>query len=286
LLTGALQAASSGAGRTTCSYFTGDGQRLLYSSTHESLGSDCPPKADMSKGYVWPIYSYGIYEADAVTGGILRRLTPIDSYNAESTLDWKTNWLYFTSTRDGDLDIYRMRLPESGVPTEVERLTDEPGYDGGPFVSYDGKTVVYRRDALESPEETAEYEALLAEGLVKPGKLELWVMDSNGANKRQLTSNGAANFAPFLHPDGKTLIYCSNVADTEQHRRFELWAMPLDGSRPARQITHAGEFDGFPMFSPDGKYLVWCSNRNHVLAHETNVFVAEWLGVDWDASIN
>jgi Tol biopolymer transport system component len=281
LLTGALQPVSSGEGRCTCSYFTPDGTRLIYSSTFESVGPGCPPKADMSKGYVWPVYDYGIYVADAATGQVEARLTPTDSYNAEGTIDWNSRWLYFTSTRDGDLDIYRMRLSREGAD-EVERLTDEPGYDGGPFISYDGRTVVYRRDAAETPAELAEYQALLADGLVKPSKLELWAMDADGTHKRQLTANGAANFAPFLHPDGRTLIYCSNVADTQQHRRFELWAMPLDGSRPARQVTAGGEFDGFPMFSPDGKYLVWCSNRNHAQAHETNVFIAEWNGIDWD----
>jgi TolB protein len=281
LLTNELKFIGTEAGRTTCSYYTADGKHIIFSSTHETLGADCPPRPDMSHGYVWPIYPYDIYQADAVTGQIERRLTDDSSYDAEGTIDWHTGWLYFTSTRDGDLDIYRGKLTDNGL-TDIHRLTDEVGYDGGPFISYDGKTVVYRRGKLDTPEAEAEYKDLLAKHLVKPSKLELWAMDSDGSNKRQLTSNGAANFAPFLHPDNRTLVYASNVHDTEQHRRFELYAMPIDGGQEPVRVTYGGEFEGFPMFSPDGRYLVWCSNRNHANARETNVFIAEWIPIVWD----
>jgi TolB protein len=101
-------------------------------------------------------------------------------------------------------------------------------------------------------------------------------MDSDGANQRQLTTLGGANFAPFLHPDNETVIFCSNYEDTTGGRKFELYTMPLSGGAP-EQVTFGGEFDGFPMFSPDGKYLAWCSNRNGSRSRETNVFVAEWV---------
>lgn len=282
LVSNELTQISSGAGRTTCGFYDASGGKLIYSSTHETLGADCPPRPDMSQGYVWPIYDYNIYLADAATGGIERNITGdagAGSYNAEGTIDWNGGWLYFTSTRDGDLDIYRQHL-ETG---EVQRLTDSLGYDGGPFISYDGQTVVFRRDALETDEERADYTNLLAQDLVRPSNLEIWAMDADGGNQRQLTSNGKANFAPFLHPDNETIIFCSNVGDTQSGRTFELWAMPLDGSKPPVQITHGGEFDGFPMFSPDGQYIVWCSNRNGAQPRETNVFVAKWLGIDWDS---
>ncbi len=279
--TGKLTLISTGTGRTTCSYFTADGQHIIYSSTHDSMGAACPPPVDMSHGYVWPVYSYDIFEADARTGKIERQLTTDPGYDAESTIDWHSGWIYYTSSRDGDLDIYRMQVGEDGKTWHSQRLTDAVGYDGGPFVSYDGKTVVYRRDNQDTPEKKAQFSELLDSGLVKPTQLEIWAMNADGSNKRQLTHNGQANFAPFLHPDNQTLIFCSNVADTAKHRKFELWAMPLDGSHAPVRITQGEEFDGFPMFSPDGKRLAWCSNRNHAVAHETNVFVADWNGIDW-----
>lgn len=275
IVTGALELVSTGQGRVTCGFYTADGN-LIYSSTHEHGGPECPPRPDMSRGYVWPLYdSYDIYLSTPDAGGILRNLTSSPGYDAEGTIDWNTGWLYFTSTRDGDIDIYRQHL-DSGA---VERLTDEFGYDGGPFISYDGATVVYRRQGFAEESERADYSALLATGLVRPSRMELWAMNADGSDKRALTALGGANFAPFLHPDNETLVFCSNMADP-RGRAFDLYTIPLSSSADApaepTRITHWPDFDGFPMFSPDGRYIVWCSNRNGGRAGETNVFVAEW----------
>jgi len=278
--TGEMQLVSTGKGRVTCGYYV-DEASYLYASTHATMGAGCPPPADMSKGYVWPLYDYDIYMSMPYVPEVpLINITNSPGYDAEGTVDWINGWLYFTSTRDGDLDIYRMNLRDLNAEsdtvwtTKAEQLTDTIGYDGGPFISYDGKTVVYRRQEVK-PEEEAEYKALLAEKLVHPTNLELWAMDADGSNKRQLTHLGGANFAPFLSPDNQTVIFCSNHNDP-QGRTFELCTVPLAGG-DIEQVTHAGEFDGFPMISPDGKYLAWCSNRNGTRPRETNVFVAEWI---------
>ena len=278
--TGKLTLVSTGKGRVTCGYFT-DEASYIFSSTHETMGPDCPPPADMSKGYVWPLYDYDIYMSMPYTPEVpLINITNSPGYDAESTVDWNTGWVYFTSTRDGDIDIYRMNIRELNQKSDtvwtspVQRLTDTIGYDGGPFISYDGKTVVYRRQEVK-PEDEAEYKALLAQKLVHPTNLELWAMDADGSSKRQLTHLGGANFAPFLSPDNHTVIFCSNYQDPHG-RTFELYTVPLEGG-PVEQVTHGGEFDGFPMLSPDGKYLAWCSNRHGSRPRETNVFVAEWI---------
>jgi Tol biopolymer transport system component len=92
---------------------------------------------------------------------------------------------------------------------------------------------------------------------------------------RQLTQTGAANFCPFFTPDGKRIIYASNVGDPKG-REFDLWLISKNGGSPERITTAAG-FDGFPMFSPDGKLIVWASNRSDPNSHETNLFIAEWV---------
>jgi TolB protein len=277
MTTGAMRLVGPREGRSTCGYFRANGTDFIFSSTHETLGPDCPPPPDMSKGYVWPIYDYDIYMGNVNHPGEFRNITNHPCYNAEGTIDWHNGWMYFTSNRDGDMDIYRQHL-DSG---EVQRLTDEIGYDGGPFVSYDGRTIVYRRQAVTTPEEIAAYKELLAARLVRPSALEIWSMNADGSHKHQLTGNGKANFAPFLHPENRTLIFCSNM-DDPKGRDFDLYTLDLaqaDGAGfpPPTRITYTPEFDGFPMFSPDGKYLLWCSNRNHAQARETNVFVAEWI---------
>lgn len=271
LVTGARQMVSSGEGRTTCAYFSADATSFIYSSTHENSAA-CPEQADMSQGYVWKLDAdFEIYLADLATGEILENITDSPGYDAEGTIDWVNGWLYFTSTRDTDIEIYRQHL-ETG---EIERLTSEFGYDGGPFINYSGTKVVYRRAFFDSEAEKQDYSDLLAQGLIRPGKLELMVMDSDGSNKRQLTSNGAANFAPFLHPDGETIIFCSNLHHPEGFD-FDLYTININGGEPER-ITFDPAFDGFPMFSPDGTKLVWCSNRNGSQPRETNLFVADWV---------
>jgi Tol biopolymer transport system component len=101
-------------------------------------------------------------------------------------------------------------------------------------------------------------------------------MKADGTHKRQITHLGAASFAPSFFPDGKRIIFSSNLGSTGGMGNFELYAINLDGSGLER-ITDSPGFDGFPVFSPDGKKLVWASNRNAKAPHETNIFIADWL---------
>jgi len=262
---------STGKGRTTCSYFFPAGDKILFSSTH-AASPDCPPKPDYSHGYVWPIYnSYQIYTAKP-DGTSLQQLTHAAGYNAEATITRDGKHIVFTSTRDGDLDIYTMDADGSNV----KQLTHELGYDGGAFWSYDGTKIVYRAEHPKTPEEIKDYKELLAQGLIRPGNLEIWVMNADGSNKHQVTHNGAANFAPYWFPDGKRIIFASNQADPKNGRDFDLYVISEDGTGQER-ITFHPDFDAFPMFSSDGKRLVWASNRLGKAPHETNIFIADWM---------
>jgi Tol biopolymer transport system component len=262
---------STGKGRTTCSYFLPDGAHVLYASTHLA-GDECPPKPDRKKGYVWSLYpSYDIFVADT-SGRIAGRLTYAPGYDAEAVVSPRGDKIAFTSIRSGDLDIYTMNLDGSGIT----QLTHELGYDGGPFFSPDGKKIVYRAYHPKTPQETAEYKTLLAEEKIKPISLQIWVMDADGSHKRQLTENTGANFAPFMHPDGKRVIFSSNMADTSKvPMNFDLYTVGIDGTGLER-ITFSEYFDGFPMFSPDGRSLVFASGRGGKEPWEINIFIAEW----------
>ena len=146
----------------------------------------------------------------------------------------------------------------------MKRLTHEPGYDGGPFFSPDGKRIVYRRDVHADAASLARYQELLAQNLYRPGALEIWVMDADGANKRQVTKLGAASFAPYFHPDGKRIVFSSNHPNP-RGRAFDIYMIGDDGNGLER-VTSEPSFDGFPMFSPDGKKLVFASNRGGKVA--------------------
>jgi TolB protein len=270
---------STGKGRTTCGYFTPDGKRIIYASTH--LGSpDCPPPADRSEGYVWPIYrTFDIFSAKP-DGTDLKRLTTTDGYDAEGTISPDGKKIVFTSARDGDLDIYDMNLDG----TQQRRLTNELGYDGGAWHSQDSQWIVWRASRPKTPEEVGQYKNLFAKNLVMPTKLEIMVMRADGSDKRQLTQNGAANFAPYFHPNGRQIIFASNVNNPNPRSpNFDLFLINRDGTG-LQQITFDEGFDGFPMFTNNGKQLIWASNRHGKTEGETNIFIADW--VDTGSSSN
>jgi Tol biopolymer transport system component len=259
---------STGKGRTTCGYFTyPDGDHIIFASTH-AAGDSCPPPPDRSHGYVWAIYdSYDIYEAKP-DGSDLTPLVRSPGYDAEATWCHKGGKFIFTSTRDGDLDLY-VRSDDG----RVTRMTNTTGYDGGAFFSPDCSEIVWRASRPEGQELT-EYRALLTKGLIRPRSLELYIMKADGTGARALTHNGAANFCPTFYADGNRILWSSNAGSPDP-REFDLWMVDKRGGDPER-ITRAPGFDGFPHVSPDGKWIVWSSNRADPASHETNLFIARW----------
>ncbi len=270
---------STGKGLTTCSYFLPGDERILYASTHAA--GDEPPKKPPFRGYVWGVFnSYAIYTAKP-DGSDVQLLQGTDRYDAEATVSPAGDRIVFTSTRDDDLDLYSMKIDGS----DVKRLTTAPGYDGGAFFSWDGKKIVWRAPNRDSVD-LKETKDLLARELVRPNKLEIWIMDADGSNKQMITNNGAANFAPFWHPDGKRIIFASNMDDPKR-RNFEIYLVDIE-TRKTERITYfertrpgaqrrSDDFDAFPMFTRDGNRLVFCSNRHNEKPNETNVFVADWV---------
>ncbi len=264
-----LHRVSSGKGRTTCGYFFDDDRRIFYSTT-EHGGAACPPRPDYSKGYVWALYNYDVYVATADGQGA-RRITTNPGYDAEGTLSPDGKTIVFTSLRNGDLDIYTMDVRGGNL----KRLTHTLGYDGGPFFSPDGKQIGYRAYHPQTAADSSDYRALIAQNLVRPVRMDIWVMDADGSNQRQVTSLGGASFAPYFHPDGRRIIFASNYKNPRS-RNFDLYLVNADGEG-LEQITTNAEFDAFPMFSPDGRQLVWASNRHGKVQGETNIFIADWV---------
>ena len=266
-----LHRVSNGRGRTTCGYFFDRDTGIFYAST-EHAGAACPPRPDYSKGYVWALYDYDIYVANA-DGKDAHRITRNPRYDAEGTLSPDGKTIVFTSLRNGDLDIYTMDLNGG----HLKRLTHTLGYDGGPFFSPDGKQIVYRAWHPQTAADSADYRSLIAQNQVRPVRMEIWVMNADGSNQRQVTNLGGASFAPYFHPDGKRIIFASNYKDKDpRSRNFDLYLINADGTG-LEQITTSPEFDAFPMFSPDGHQLVWASNRHGKVPHETNIFIADWV---------
>lgn len=264
---------STGEGRTTCGYFLPDG-RIVYASTHAG-NPECPVPMTSELGrYVWSIFpDFDIYVAEP-DGSHPEVLIDGPGYDAEPTVSPDGKYLIFTSTRSGDLELYRFDL----ATEEIVQLTDELGYDGGAFFSPDSEQIVWRASRPEG-EDATRYQQLLRENAVEPGAMNLFVADINGENVVQVTDLPGANWAPFFHPSGESLLFSSNHHTMDSGgREFDLFRINVDGSGLAK-VTNSGTFDAFPMFSFDGTKLVFASNRrvDRAESRDTNIFIADWV---------
>jgi Tol biopolymer transport system component len=260
---------STGKGRTTCSYFLKDNKHFVYASTHEANAA-CPAPPDRSKGYLWGVFpTYDIYLATD-DGKIVKKLTDETGYDAEATINFKTNRVVYTSQKSGDLELWSMKPDGSSK----KQITNREGYDGGAVYSHDGKKIVWRATDPDNKPVMIRYKELLKEGLTEPMKMELFIADADGKNVHQLTKFGCASFAPTFTPDRKKIIFSSNKHNCDG-RRFELFTINPDGTG-LEQMTSFGGFTSFPEFSPDGKKFVFASDYQAKQRYEFNIWVGDW----------
>lgn len=249
---------STGRGRTTCSYFSPDGRRILFASSHldpaltETEEQERRKQADDAaagrrRRYEWVFDPHtDLFEVDAA-GGPLRQLTDAPGYDAEGSYSPDGSQIVFCSTRDGDPDLYVMATDGSWT----RQLTNSPGYDGGPFFSPDGQWIVYRSDRKQTD------------------FLQIHAIRSDGSVDVALTDNVGVNWAPYWHPTRPYIIWTgADHSDPQARPNYDLWLLKyelVDGKlRPGspERVTDHGSADVLPVFSPDGKHLMWTSNRS------------------------
>ena len=157
-------------------------------------------------------------------GNIVRRLTDYEGYDAEATVSPTGDKIVFTSIRSGDLELYTCNIDGS----DLKQVTNELGYDGGAFFSHDGKKLVFRSSRPKTDDEIKEYKDLLANGLVQPTNMEIYVCNVDGSDLRQVTNLGNANWSPFFHPSNEKIIFCSNH-ESMLGFPFNLYMIDIDG---------------------------------------------------------
>ena len=87
---------------------------------------------------------------------------------------------------------------------------------------------------------------------IEAGEQDIWVMNADGGNRKQLTTTSGQNVSPVITPDGKYVVYASLRDGVKS-----LWRVPVDGGAPIRLTS--GTNDSFPAITPDGKQVLFTS---------------------------
>lgn len=274
LESGDTRLVSPGMGKTTCAFIRPGTTEILFGSTHHDPKSEELQRAELEarasgeeRRYAWDYDpEMELWSADAE--GKLRRLTDVRGYDAEASYSPDGEWIVFSSMRDAygrELseeeskileinpsyfgEIYVMRSDGSGQ----RRLTDVPGYDGGPFFSADGSRIIWRR---------FDEEGLIA---------DVWTMNPDGSEAQQVTDFGSMSWAPYFHPSGAYIFFASNKLGFSN---FEVFIVDAAGKKEPVQVTYTDGFDGLPVPTPDGDGLAWTSTRHG--GEGGQIFVARW----------
>src|SRR5438876_3775905 len=253
LQTGRYRRISPGIGRTTCPYFSPNGKKVIYASSHldpeakkhqeaEYKQREEDRKAGKRRRYQWDFDPYmDIFEANP-DGTSLKRLTDAHGYDAEGSYSADGKQIVFCSKRDGNLELYIMDADGKNV----RKLTNAPNcYNGGPFFSPDGKRVIFRSDRKEKD------------------RLQIYVINADGTGEKALTSDDHwVYWAPYWYKDGKHIIYtAADHSDPKARPNYDLYWMNIDTGKTAR-LTYSPGADVLPVFSPDYKKVMWTASRD------------------------
>lgn len=275
LETGDQERISPGMGKTTCAWIHPDGKRVLFASTHTDANSKKLQEAEYEerknakvRKYSWDYDEhYEIWEY-TLADKQLKNLTNTRGYDAEGGWSPDGKKMVFASNRQAyetklsKEDEERLKIDKQyfmeiytadADGSNVKRLTNVPGYDGGPFFSADGKRICWRRFTP------------------KGDVAEVWTMNADGSDQKPLTKLGAMSWAPYFHPSGEYLIFTTNL---NGFANFELYLVDAAGKHDPVRVTQTDGFDGLPVFSPDGKKLSWTSGR--ASGGQSQIFIADW----------
>jgi len=277
---------STGQGRTTCAYFSPDGSRILFASAH--LHPDLPgiearerqkQEAEKQSGrrahYSWDFDPYMDIFVSDLEGKILQRLTDEYGYDAEGAYSSDGTKIAYCHVEEpksapgdepakGNADIYVMNADGTGK----RRITSAAGYDGGPFISPDGRWIVYRTDRL------------------RENYLQIHVIGIDGQHDTALTNDlTGVHWGPYWHPTKPYLIWSAAGHSNPLARpNYDLYLMRYEvrGSEfragQVTRITDHASADVLPVFSPDGTRLMWTSTRTE--DRGSQLFIADFRAPD------
>ncbi len=242
-------------------YFSADGKRMVFQSEQDPAN---------------PFYQISVMDLE--TGDV----TTVSPGYGKTTCGWihpNGNRVLFASTQDDPLAKQKQQeelaIRESGKQRRYawdydehyelysreldsdayDRLTNTRGYDAEGSYSPDGTQIVFASNREAYSRELTEREKKLIE--VDPAYLiDLYIMNSDGSNVRQLTDTEGYDGGPFFSPDGKRICWRRFSADGAT---AEIYTMNVDGT-DVRRLTSLGAMSWAPFFHPSGDYLVFTTN--------------------------
>jgi Tol biopolymer transport system component len=272
------QMLSSGMGYASDPVFFKQQNRIIFSST-EGFDPIIPGPMPMLPDQLWQLRDFDLYSI-TMDGSDKMRLTETPGYDSEAAISPDGTTIVFSSFRKGDIDIYSMNI-KSG---EVKRLTTNYGLDCHPCFSPDGKWIVFSSFIPETDEQKATYSRMLETRQVNMANFEIYIMRSDGSERRQLTDFGAVSINPCMHPSADQIVFSSNhnsIMETGNVNsfNFELFVTNLKGTL-VKQVTYNPEFDGYPSFDKAGYKILWTSSRNTEVIGQRSIYSANWKTYD------
>lgn len=239
---------STGFGACTCGFFHPKGEKVIFASSHEDRNAQAVEPSKPGK-YKWNLTPYmNIYEA-ALDGSFLRPLTSGPAYHAECAYSPDGSLIVYASNEEGSMNLYVMNADGS----KVRQLTYTTHcYNGGPFFSPDGKKIVFRSDREV------------------PDHLQIYEINVDGSDEKQITFNNAVNWAPYWHPNGKMIAYTTSL---HGHHQYEIYLLDMMTGVHTR-LTNKSSFNGLPVFNRDGTKIMWTSKRGE--NRSCQIFIADF----------
>jgi len=237
-----------------------DGRKLLVAQGDDGRSPD-------------PLMSLAIYDFE---DGSLKPLGEDQWENIdERSLVWDPSgeFVFFSGNRSGGeaLQIYRVSVPEG----EAVQITKDDNNYRGLSITADGTRLVttdmeLRSGVWVSPDLDPKnsVEVLPARGDTwsldwtpdgriiyisdQSGAREVWIMDADGSNQKQLTNDRIPKTEPAVSPDGRTVVYGSPIEG------FQIYKVSIEGGNPSRIETGTVGPES-PIFSNDGKYIAFAA---------------------------
>ena len=216
-------AISRGSTRSLTAFFTDD------------TGEQVAPAANV----IWSSSDPAIVEIDTDGNAIAHGFGSVQVIantpwgSVDTAYVYVTGQVLVTSTRGGAADLYTFDI---GTPEEIHRITDQPGSETAAVYSPDGSKIAYVSDM--------------------GGNLDIFVVNSDGSNRIQLTTTVSFEDSPAWSLDGTQILYESDASGSPQ-----VWIMNADGS-DQRQLTQGDDANQHPVLSPDGQSVAFVSRRD------------------------